>query len=277
MNYIKEAREMLTKRIGFIGAGKMGGILIKGILRNRLVSPKNLWICDKFIEKLTLWAKEGANVFVEIEPVVKNADVLFLAIKPQDISGVLEQLKGRVQSGQLIISLVAGVTTSLLIKELGDEISLIRIMPNTPALLGEGITAISSTKRVNPEQRVLLKRIMATVGEVVEIPESQQNAVTGLSGSGPAYIYTVIQGLIKGGVRAGLSPELALRLATQTTLGAARMAKESNSSLEELRQAVASPGGTTIEGLKVLKEGRLEECLAEAVVEATQRAKELNI
>ncbi len=276
MNYIKEAREMLTERIGFIGAGKMGGILIKGILRNRLVSPRNLWICDKFIEKLTLWAKEGANVFVEIEPVVKNADVLFLAIKPQDISGVLEHLKGRVQSGQLIISLVAGVTTSLLIKELGNEISLIRIMPNTPALLGEGITAISSTKRVNPEQRILVKRIMAAIGEVVEVPESQQNAVTGLSGSGPAYIYTVIQGLIKGGVRAGLSPELAFRLATQTALGAARMAKESNSSLEELRQAVASPGGTTIEGLKVLNEGRLEECLAEAVVKATQRAKELN-
>jgi pyrroline-5-carboxylate reductase len=267
---------MLTERIGFIGAGKMGGILIKGILKNRLVSPKNLWICDKFIEKLISLEEEGANVFVEIEPVVKNADVLFLAIKPQDISGVLEHLRGRVQSGQLIISLVAGVTTSLLIKELGDEISLIRIMPNAPALLGEGITAISSTKRVNPEQRVLLRRIMATVGEVVEIPESQQNAVTGLSGSGPAYIYTVIQGLVKGGVSVGLSPELALRLATQTTLGAARMAKESNSSLEELRQAVASPGGTTIEGLKVLKEGRLEECLAEAVVKAAQRAKELN-
>lgn len=267
---------MLTERIGFIGAGKMGGILIKGILKNRLVSPENLWICDKFIEKLTLLAKEGANVFVEIEPVAKKADVIFLAVKPQDISEVLEQLKNEIRPSQLIISLVAGVTTSFLINKLGKEICLIRIMPNTPALLGEGITAISSTEKVSSEQRVLLKRIMATVGEVVEIPESQQNAVTGLSGSGPAYIYTVIQGLIKGGVRAGLSPELALRLATQTTLGAARMAKESNNSLEELRQAVASPGGTTIEGLKVLNEGRLEECLAEAVVKATQRAKELN-
>ena len=267
---------MLTERIGFIGAGKMGGILIRSILKNGLISPKNLWVCDKFIEKLTSLAKEGANISIEIKPIVKNADVLFLAIKPQDISEVLEHLKGRVQSGQLIISLVAGVTTSFFIKKLGKEISLIRIMPNTPALLGEGITAISSTEKVSSEQRVLLKRIMATVGEVVEIPESQQNAVTGLSGSGPAYIYTVIQGLIKGGVRAGLSPELALRLATQTTLGAARMAKESNSSLDELRQAVASPGGTTIEGLKVLNEGRLEECLAEAVVKATQRAKELN-
>lgn len=267
---------MLTERIGFIGAGKMGGILIKGILKNRLVSPKNLWICDKFIEKLTSLAKEGANVFVEIEPVAKNADVIFLAVKPQDISEVLEHLKDEIRPSQLIISLVAGVTTSFLINKLGKEICLIRIMPNTPALLGEGITAISSTEKVSSEQRVLLKRIMATVGEVVEIPESQQNAVTGLSGSGPAYIYTVIQGLIKGGVRAGLSPGLALRLATQTTLGAARMAKESNNSLKELRQAVASPGGTTIEGLKVLNEGRLEECLAEAVVKATQRAKELN-
>ncbi len=266
----------MTEKIGFIGAGKMGAILIRSILKKRLVPPKNLWICDKFTEKITLWEKEGANVFVMVEPVAKNADVLFLAVKPQDILGVLEDLKGRVRCHQLIVSLVAGVTTSLLSRKLGNEISLIRIMPNTPALLGEGITAISCTARVNPEQRALLKMIMATIGEVVEVPESQQNAVTGLSGSGPAYIYTVIQGLIKGGVKAGLSPELAFRLATQTTFGAARMAKESGSSLEELRQAVTSPGGTTIEGLKVLNEGRLEECLTEAVVKATRRAKELN-
>ena len=267
---------MLTEKIGFIGAGKMGGIIIKGILENRLVSPKNLWICDKFMEKLMLWARAGANVSTEIEPVVRNVDVLFLAIKPQDVSGVVEHLRGRVQPGLLTISLVAGVTTSLLVKELGNKISIVRIMPNTPALLGEGITAISAPERVNLEQRALLKTIMVTIGEVVEVSESQQNAVTGLSGSGPAYIYTVIQGLIKGGIKAGLSPELAFRLATQTTLGAARMAKESNISLEELRQAVASPGGTTIEGLKVLNEGKLEECLAEAVVKATQRAKQLN-
>ena len=267
---------MLTEKIGFIGAGKMGGILINGILKKRLVSPNNVWICDKLPERLDLWTKQGANVFVEIEPVVKNADVLFIGVKPQDISGVLYQLRDKTRQHQLIISLVAGATTSLLIEKLGKETSIVRIMPNTPALLGEGITAISCTESVNPEQKALLERIMLTIGEVVEVPESQQNAVTGLSGSGPAYIYTVIQGLIKGGVRAGLSPELALKLATQTTLGAARMAKESNRSLEELCQAVASPEGTTVEGLKVLNERGLKECLAEAVVKATQRAKELN-
>lgn len=273
---MKKARKMLTKKIGFIGAGKMGGILIKSILRNRLVSPENLWICDKFTKKLALWAKEGANVSVEIKPIVKNADVLFLAIKPEDISEVLEDLKGRVQASQLIVSLVAGITTSFLTKKLAKEIPLIRIMPNTPALLGEGITAISFSKKVSAEEKKLVKKILEAVGEVIDVPEDQQNAVTGLSGSGPAYIYTVIQGLIKGGVKAGLSPELASRLAVQTTLGAAKMVKDSSSSLEELRQAVASPAGTTIAGLKVLEEGKLEECLAGAVVKATQRAKELN-
>jgi len=266
---------MLTQKIGFIGAGKMGGALIEGMLRKKLVSPKNLWVCDKFVEKLALLAKKGVNISREIEPVVKNTEVIFIAVKPQDTLEVLEDLKSEIRPGQLIVSIAAGITTSFIIKKLGREISVIRIMPNTPALLGEGISAISPAKKVSVEQKKLVRKILETVGEVIDVPESQQDAVTGLSGSGPAYIYTVIQGLIQGGVKAGLSPGLASKLAIQTTLGAARMAKESNSSLEELCQAVTSPGGTTIEGLKVLQKGRLKECLAEAVVRATQRAKEL--
>jgi len=253
----------------------MGGALIEGMLRKKLVFPKNLWVCDKFVEKLTLLAKKGVNISSEIEPVVKNTEVIFIAVKPQDISEVLEDLKSEIQPTQLIVSLAAGITISSIIKKLGKETPVIRIMPNTPALLEEGITAISPAKKVSVEEKGLVRKILETVGEVIEVPESQQDAVTGLSGSGPAYIYSVIQGLIQGGIRAGLSSELASKLAIQTTLGAARMAKESNCSLEELCQAVASPGGTTIEGLKVLQKGRLKDCLAEAVVRATQRAKEL--
>jgi len=267
---------MLTQKIGFIGTGEMGGALIKGILRRKLVSPENLWACDKFPEKLTWLVKKGVNISIRIEPIVRNTNVIFIAVKPQDISEVLEDLKGKIQASQLLVSLAAGITTSFIIKKLGKKIPVIRIMPNTPALLGEGITAISPVEKVNREQKELVREILETVGEVIEVPESHQNAVTGLSGSGPAYIYSVIRGLIQGGIRAGLSSKLASKLAIQTALGAARMAKESKSSLEELRQAVVSPGGTTVEGLKILQKGRLEDCLAEAVVKATQRAKELN-
>ena len=266
---------MLTQKIGFIGAGKMGGALIEGILRNKLVSPENLWVCDKFAEKLALLAEKGVNTSTRIEPIIRNTDVIFIAVKPQNIPEVLENLKGKIQASQLVVSLAAGITTSFIIKKLNKEIPLIRIMPNMPALLGEGITAISPIEKVNLEQKGLARKILETAGEVIEVPESQQDAVTGLSGSGPAYIYNVIQGLIRGGIRAGLNSELASKLAIQTTLGAARMAKESNSCLEELCRAVASPGGTTVEGLKVLQKGRLKDCLAEAVVKATQKAKEL--
>lgn len=273
---VKEVAKMLTEKMGFIGAGRMGGALIEGILRKRLISPKNLWICDKFIEKLTPWKKKGAHISTEVESVAKNTDVMFIAVKPQDILEVLKNLKGKIRAGHLIVSIAAGITTSFIVEKLGKEISVVRTMPNTPALIGEGITAISFAKSVSPEQKRLLRKILGAIGEVIEIPEDQQDAVTGLSGSGPAYIYTVIKGLIKGGIKAGLRSDLASRLAIQTTLGAAKMAKESNSSLEELRKAVTSPRGTTMEGLKVLQERGLEEILAEAVVKATQRARQLN-
>lgn len=273
---VKEVAKMLTEKIGFIGAGRMGGALIEGILRKRLIPPRNLWICDKFLEKLSPWEKKGANISTEVDAVAKNTDVMFIAVKPQDISEVLENLEGKIRAGHLIVSIAAGITTSFIAEKLGKEISVVRTMPNTPALIGEGITAISPAKSVNSEQKILLKRILGTIGEVIEVPEDQQDAVTGLSGSGPAYIYTVIEGLIKGGTKAGLTSDLASRLAIQTTLGAAKMAKESKCSLKDLRKAVTSPRGTTIEGLKVLQERGLEEILTEAVVKATQRARQLN-
>lgn len=266
---------MLTQKIGFIGTGRMGGALIEGIIKKKLLPPQNLWICDKIKEKLSFFAKYGIKTSLQIQPVVKNADIIFIAVKPQSILQVLEDLKSEIQPSQLIVSIAAGITISYIIKKLGKEIPVIRIMPNIAVLVEEGMAGVSLGKGINPEQKRLVRKILKAVGEVIEVPENQQDAVTGLSGSGPAYIYTVIQGLIQGGIKAGLSQEAASRLAIQTTLGAAKLAKESKNSLEELRRAVASPGGTTIEGLKVLEKKGLKDCLAEAVVRAIQRAKEL--
>jgi pyrroline-5-carboxylate reductase len=266
---------MLKEKIGFIGAGSMGSALIRSILEKGLVSSKNLWVCDKIPEKLSSFSERGVNTSVEIKPVVNRVDIIFIAVKPQDISEVLENLKNEMRSSQLIVSIVAGITTSYIRQKLSAEIPIVRVMPNSPALIGEGISAISPSRGTNIENINIVKEILGAAGQTIEVPEEKQDAVTGLSGSGPAYIYTLLQGLIEGGIKAGLTKEVASRLAIQTTLGAAKMAKESGIPLDELRRLVVSPGGTTIEGLKVLEEGGFKSCLVQAVIRGTERARKL--
>ena len=266
---------MLKEKIGFIGAGSMGSALIRSILEKRLVSSKNLWVCDKIPEKLSSFSERGVNTSVKIKPMIKGVDIIFIAVKPQDISEVLENLKNKIRSSQLIVSIVAGITTSYIKQKLSLEIPVVRVMPNSPALIGEGISAISPSGGTNIENIEIVKEILGTAGEIIEVPEELQDAVTGLSGSGPAYIYTLLEGLVEGGIKVGLSKEVASRLAIQTTFGAAKMAKESGISLDELRRAVVSPGGTTSEGLRVLEKGGFKSCLAQAVIRGTERAREL--
>lgn len=266
---------MLKEKIGFIGAGRMGSALIRSILAKRLVSSKSLWVCDKVPRRLSFFSERGVNTLVEIKPMIKKVDIIFIAVKPQDISEVLEHLRNEIRSSQFIVSVVAGITTSYIREKLGDEIPVVRVMPNSPALIGEGISAISPSRGTNIENIRTVKEILGAAGQIIEIPEELQDAVTGLSGSGPAYVYTFLDGLIEGGIKAGLSREIALRLAIQTTLGAAKMVKESGISLEELRSSVVSPGGTTSEGLKVLEKGGFRSRLVQAVIRGTERAREL--
>jgi len=266
---------MLSCKIGFIGTGRMGTGLIRGILRKKLVLPENIWACDKLEERLLSISKLGVKTANSVEEIVRKVDIIFIAVKPQDIDPILEKLKNTVSSSQLIISIVAGITTSYIIKRLGKKIPLVRVMPNMPALIGEGISAISPTEYVKANELRIAKEILGAVGEVIEISEELQDAVTGLSGSGPAYIFTVLEGLIEGGLKAGLNYEIASKLALQTALGAVKLAKERKESLEELKSMIISPGGTTAEGLRILQKGGIKNCLAQAVIQATQRAKEL--
>ncbi len=266
---------MLKEKIGFIGAGSMGSALIRLILEKRLVSSKNLWICDKIPEKLSSFSERGVNTSIKMKPMIKRVDVILIAVKPQDISKVLEDLKNEIRPSQLIISIVAGITISYIRQVLSDEIPVVRVMPNAPALIGEGISAISPSRGTSIENIKIVKEILQAAGEIIEVPEELQDAVTGLSGSGPAYIYSLLQGLTEGGIKVGLSKEVASRLAIQTTLGAAKMAKESGVSLDELRRSVVSPGGTTSEGLKVLEKGGFKSCLVQAVIRGTERARKL--
>jgi pyrroline-5-carboxylate reductase len=266
---------MLKEKIGFIGAGRMGSVLIRSILEKGLVSSKNLWVCDRIPEKLSFFSKRGVNTSLKIKSMIKRVDVIFIAVKPQDISEVLENLKNKIQPSQLIVTIVAGITTSYIRQKLSLEIPVVRVMPNAPASIGEGISAISPSRDTNMENIKIVKEILGAAGEIIEVSEQLQDAVTGLSGSGPAYIYTFLQALIEGGIKAGLSEEVASRLAIQTTLGAAKMAKESGISLDELRRAVVSPGGTTSEGLKVLEKGGFKSSLIQAVIRGTEKAREL--
>jgi pyrroline-5-carboxylate reductase len=266
---------MATTKVGFVGAGSMGEALIRGILRGKLIPPQNLWICDKVEEKLLSLLPLKVRISSQIRTMIKKVDVLFIAVKPQDMDAVLKELKNETGSFPLIISIAAGVSTSYISRELGGKVPVLRVMPNIASLVGEGISAISRGEETGEEHMKMAKEILGSVGEVIEVSEDKQDAITGLSGSGPAYIYMVMQGLIEGGVRAGLEERIASKLAIQTTLGAAKLAKNNKISLRELKTSVISPGGTTAKGLKVLDEGGLRDCLARAVIQASRRAREL--
>jgi len=266
---------MQIPKIGFIGVGKMGSTIIRRLVNQGLLSPSKIWICDKLPERMELFKEMEINLSSSIQEVTQKTTFIILAVKPQDIKEVLKELKPNIHSSHLLISIAAGITTNYIIGLLGKNIPVVRVMPNTAALVGESISAFSSSCKLTSPQLVLVKKLMGVLGEIIEVHENQLDAVTGLSGSGPAYVYSFILGLIQGGVEVGLSRELATRLAIQTTLGAASMAKKTNDSLENLRSAVVSPGGTTAEGLKILEQAGLEQTLALAVKQATQRAIEL--
>jgi len=267
---------MSKTKIGVIGAGKMGGVLTRVILDKNLVSPENLLVCEKVEEKLHPFLQRGVRV-CSIEKLSEQADVIIIAVKPQDVKVVLESLKGRLNPSQMVVSIVAGVTISSISRIIGESVPVLRIMPNSAILVGEGICAFSRGPGIDEKRLTSLLRIFQAVGDVVEISEEKMDAVTGLSGSGPAYVYTTIEGLIKGGEKMGLPRDISRKLATQTVLGAAKLVKESNKNLKELISSVATPGGTTVEGLKVLEKGDFVDTLARAVVKSAQRARQISL
>ncbi len=272
------------KKIGFIGAGNMGRALIKGLLKKGSVEPRNIIVSDPDKDKLGFMSKIGITLARDNPEVVVKSDILILAVKPKDIERILEDIAGLLQglsspaSGKpprLIISLVAGITIGYIEGHLGKDIPVVRVMPNTPALIGEGMTAISRGKFAGEEEEKITEELFQGVGETVEVAEELMGAVTALSGSGPAYVFAVMESLVEAGVKEGLSSDLAQRLVSQTVLGAVRMAIETGEKFSALIETVASPGGTTEAALRVFKEKGLRDILAEGVRAAAERAKEL--
>lgn len=267
----------MSYSIGFIGGGKMAEAIISGLVSSELVPRGKIQVSDIDENRLDyLRDKYGVGVVKGNEKVVAGSDVVVLAVKPQVLQEVVLPLREVFTAGQLVISIAAGITINKLSSWLPDGQPIVRVMPNTPCLIGEGISAIACGKAVSEDQAERAREILASVGEVIVIEEKYLNAVTGLSGSGPAYIYLIIEALADAGVMVGLDRATALKLAVQTVIGSARMVQETGQHPAQLREAVTSPGGTTVAALHTLEHGRLRGVLMDAVLVATSRAAELS-
>jgi len=267
---------MLTHTIGFIGAGQMARALAQGFAKAGLVPPERIIAWDPVAEAGPAFAKvvPGAALVASNADVVHRADVVFLAVKPQSMNAVFAELNGKVSPGKLVVSIAAGVTLARLRDGLKTD-RVVRVMPNTPALIGEGAAGYALGPGASPADAELVGKLLDAVGRSFPVEERLLDAVTGLSGSGPAFVYVMIEALSDGGVRMGLPREIATALAAQTLRGAAEMVLASGEHPAALKDKVASPGGTTIAGLAALEDRGLRGALIAAVEAATRRSQEL--
>jgi len=265
-----------TPNIAFLGAGNMAEALIAGIVKAKLAESDFLLATDISPTRLdVLKNRYHIQVGSHNLDAVLWADVIILCVKPQVMDEVLGEIQSGLSEKQLVISVAAGISIKGIQNAIGELIPLVRAMPNTPAIIQEGVTALAGCRGLASEHLNLAQSIFEAVGKVVVVDESLMDAVTGLSGSGPAYVYLAIEALIDGGVRVGLPRNVAHILAVQTVLGAAKMVRETGEHPAVLKDRVTSPGGTTIAGLQRLEEGGLRATLIEAVEAATHRSSEL--
>ncbi|MGO8931969.1 MAG: pyrroline-5-carboxylate reductase [Limisphaerales bacterium] len=262
--------------VGFLGAGKMATALARGFIRAGLVAAGDVIASDPSEAARAAFGKEVRARTTSSNPeVTKFADVLVLAVKPDQVGGVLAEVRDHFTGQHCLISIAAGVPLAKLEAGLGAGARLIRVMPNTPALVGASASAYALGKSALLEDGELVQKLLSAVGVAFQVKEALLDAVTGLSGSGPAYAYLFIESLSDGGVAAGLPRDIATRLAAQTVLGSAKMVLETGLHPGVLKDMVTSPGGTTIEGLHELEKGKLRGTLISAVRAATEKSKKL--
>ncbi|MCL2789057.1 MAG: pyrroline-5-carboxylate reductase [Desulfobulbus sp.] len=262
--------------IGFVGGGQMAEAMVRGILASGLAAPKQITIAEPVTDRCELLTRRYGVVCTQDPDILcRNSEILVLAVKPQLAAPVLANYRPLVSERHLVLSIMAGVTLRALADSFAVPARLIRVMPNTPALVQAGATAFSPNPQATASDREIATALFAAVGTCVEVPEHLLDAVTGLSGSGPGYVFTFMEAMIDAGVLAGLPRPIAWQLTVQTVLGSARLAQESGEHPAILKGKVTSPGGTTIAGLQVLENGALRGMLMDAVVAATERSKAL--
>ncbi len=267
---------MKTLTIGVIGCGSMGAALAAGWLDSGIVKPGQIIVWDADPAKMTALVRRlKVRRARDNEDLAGRAGVLFLAVKPQVLDAVLQEISGTVSPRTVLVSIAAGVPIARIERGIGPRVRAVRVMPNTPALIGEGISAVCCNRHVTVRDKKRALHLLQAVGETVEVGESMMDAVTGLSGSGPAYLFVLIEALSDAGVRQGLPRNVAARLAVWTVRGAAGLVLKTGRHPGELKDMVASPGGTTIAGLHALEKGKFRAALYNAVAAATARSEAL--
>jgi pyrroline-5-carboxylate reductase len=263
-------------RVAVLGAGKMGGILLQAFLKQQMLVPSQLVATVAHAERAAaLSAQWGVEVSTDNLAAARQADVILLGVKPFQVPALIAEIKPALTPEKLLISFAASVKTGAIEEAAGVDVPVIRAMPNTPSALGAGIAALCRGKFVTEAQMALASRMFEAVGRTVIVDEKHMDAVTGLSASGPAFIYIILESLAEAGVKVGLPRDIATLLAAQTTFGAAKMVLETGYHPALLKDAVTTPAGCTIDGILELEEGGLRVTLIKAVMRAAQRAKEL--
>lgn len=268
---------MFTKELGIIGIGNMGTALLRGIINSQIIDTEKIVIYDVNSDHLDKRSREfniaKAN---NNKNLAQLAKYIVIAVKPQVIEDVLNEIGGLITDEQTIISIAAGISIDRINHFVNKSSGIIRVMPNTPALVGAGASALAHNENVSDNELAYVKRLLQSIGIVVELEEKHIDAVTGLSGSGPAYIFIIIEALADGGVKMGLPRDISLKLAAQTVLGSAKMLLETGKHPGELKDMVTSPGGTTITALHELEKGKIRATFIRAVEAATEKSRKFN-
>lgn len=262
--------------LGIIGFGNMAEAISQGFVKNNFLSKQSVFVYDIKDERREI-AKSNFNFSTtSIDNLISKSDVILISVKPNQLEEILLHIKNSI-SKKLIISICAGKTISFIEKIIGNNSSISRVNPNTPALVGEGVTAITFNKNVDEIQKSFTLSLFKSVGKVYELEEKYLNAITGLAGSGPAFIFSVIEAMADAGVYSGLSRDMAYEIAAQTVLGSAKLVIETKLHPAKLRDNVASPGGTTIEGIYELEQKGFNGILMNSIIKAVQKADKLSV
>lgn len=261
--------------IGFLGCGNMASAFIRGLTEKGDIAFSNVHIHTRTKEKAEVFLNQGANWCEKPEELAKNCELIFLCVKPQQMDDPLKELARFIEPGTLVVSMLAGKPISYFHGVLGDKVHVIRIMPNTPLLLGCGATALSADDRVTTDELTTITAVISLLGKVVVIPETQMDAIVAVNGSSPAYFYLFVKAMTDWATMKGIDPDAALSLATQTMLGSARMLAETGKTPDQLIRDVSSPGGTTLAALGSFAEDDFNAIVARAMSACENRSREL--